>query len=396
MVYPKTIVEKNEGGLLEILSAAEQFCGDRFIEGLRMRSYSMEEIQQTTDTVRLYQARMNVEIRALSRFSETFLNQYATDNNGCFETASRLFNRLRSTISATRRLYKKTCPRRRRPQPASAPRPSVLGHSKLARASVNMDLFGVQSLDEASQELYTALDTFFSSLVGALALCHRVMQDERAIRADGERCQQIFDSCVRELMDTVKVIANGLMATETLPANELAERRAKARSLNEFYSENYHQHDKGQFTLFLALALAEQGRNNGLTAEEMVLWRDHPELAHQVKEAIALMPRMTDIEGQKGKVRGRVVVEFLAYCRLEKENLHKGYAYVCKEYKARGGTLELPGWKAVQAEWRACDRRGTSEDSLRTTFGNRLRSVTPEATENKNIIHMPLSCASGF
>ena len=83
----KTIVDKNEGSLLQIIKAAESFNAGGFLESLRKRNLSTYEIEQLTDEVREYQLKMNREVKALVRFSETFLSSYATENNRCFETA---------------------------------------------------------------------------------------------------------------------------------------------------------------------------------------------------------------------------------------------------------------------------------------------------------------------
>ena len=76
-----TIVEKDDKTLLEIIDMLEQFEKDKFIAGLQMRHYSLFQIEQTLDMVRSYQARMNIESRALVNFSESFIQQFATDNN---------------------------------------------------------------------------------------------------------------------------------------------------------------------------------------------------------------------------------------------------------------------------------------------------------------------------
>ena len=83
----KTIVDKNESSLLQIIRAAESFNAGGFLESLRKRNLSTYEIEQLTDEVREYQLKMNREVKALVRFSETFLSSYATENNRCFETA---------------------------------------------------------------------------------------------------------------------------------------------------------------------------------------------------------------------------------------------------------------------------------------------------------------------
>ena len=106
-----TIVEKDDKTLLEIIDALNQFEKDRFIAGIQARHYTKFQIEQTLDMVNSYQSRMNIEARSLVKFSEDFIQQFATDNNKCFETAERYFNRIRSTLSALKKVFQKTCPR---------------------------------------------------------------------------------------------------------------------------------------------------------------------------------------------------------------------------------------------------------------------------------------------
>ena len=101
-----TIVDKDERGLIKIIEAAQKFEEDRFLEGIRQRCYTAEDIQVAIDRIREYQAKLNTEARALVYFSQTFLQQYATNNNSCFETAHLLFNRIRSTLKASRAVFR--------------------------------------------------------------------------------------------------------------------------------------------------------------------------------------------------------------------------------------------------------------------------------------------------
>ena len=77
----RTIVEKNESSLLQIIQAAESFNAGGFLESLRKRNLSTYEIDQLTDEIKEYQSKINREARALVKFSETFLISYATENN---------------------------------------------------------------------------------------------------------------------------------------------------------------------------------------------------------------------------------------------------------------------------------------------------------------------------
>ena len=90
-----TIVEKDETNILKLISAAEQFSEERFLEGIKIKRYDVYDIKQTTIWVQEHQQMLNREYRALIKFSESFISNYATDNNKCFDTAYRLFNKIR-------------------------------------------------------------------------------------------------------------------------------------------------------------------------------------------------------------------------------------------------------------------------------------------------------------
>ena len=133
----KTIVDKTEDGLQEIIDAVEQFEEDRFLASLSVRRHTSYDIQQTILMVREYQAKMNREVLALNRFSETFIQEYATDNNKCFETAQRLFNHIRSTICASRKVFKRTCPIVRKPM---ADQPSIFRQESCDEETIDRQL----------------------------------------------------------------------------------------------------------------------------------------------------------------------------------------------------------------------------------------------------------------
>ena len=197
----RTIVEKNEDGLEEIIGAVQQFEEDRFLASLSVRRYTIYDIQQMAMTVREYQAKMNREVLALDNFAETFIQEYATDNNKCFETAQRLFNRIRSTICASRRIFRKTCPIVRKP---NEERPSIFKRSVLSFGYCQRDLFGVNSYEEAVKVLYEDLKTFFTTIISTLILCRRMIQTEMAVRKDDQMCLAIYKECREKALSGVK------------------------------------------------------------------------------------------------------------------------------------------------------------------------------------------------
>ena len=368
-----TIVEKDERGLKQIIEAAQQFEEDRFLEGIHQKCYTEMDIQAAIDRVREYQSKLNTEARALVYFSQRFLQQYATDNNECFETAQLLFKRIRSTLKASRAVFQKTCPVRRRRQPVALERPSIYVRSVLASGECNRDLFGLMSFDESVQTLYDEMQAFFTTVITTLGLCQYMIKTERAIREDSDRCEQIYKECERKALTSIKELTKVLSTVKILPENELTERKAKARSMKDFYRENYHLWNKEEFKMSVAIEVLRKGRNDGLTDEETKLWPNNHQQALRVREVIGRIDTMEDIEGNTNKLKSSFLVELIKWAGLESPDKEKAfYAYFCKQYKAQGGRYQTLGWSAVSQERKNRRDLGVSDEEQRDSFEARL------------------------
>ncbi len=367
MIYT-TIVEKDEAGLEELIDAVSQFEEDRFLEGLRMRRYTQYDIQQATLRVREYQSKMNREVLALDRFSTTFIQEYATDNNRCFETAARLFNRIRSTISASRRVFRRTCPIVRR-QSSVGNTGSIWQRSVLSFGGCTRDLFGISSYDEAVQVLYEDLRTFFITVVSTLVLCRKMIMQEMAVREDGGLCLSIYRESREKAMSGIRELAKEFVGVQ-LSANELAQRRSKAQSMAEFAKRNYHRFERTEFRQFLLYEAIQEGRNDGLTDVESALWPDDHARALAARAALQKFDSL-DAEGQRGKLDSRAMVEFLKWCGVGKEREKRLYEeYVCTTY---GGRLRLLGWGSICKMRRECEEQQITDSELAGSFEKRLR-----------------------
>lgn len=359
-------MDKSDEGLAEIISAVEQFEEDRFLAGLQVRRHTVYDIQQASLMVREYQQKMNREVLALSRFSETFIQEYATDNNKCFETAQRLFNRIRSTISASRRVFRKTCPIVRKPV---ADRPSVFRRSVLSYAQCQRDLFGVSTYDDAVRLLYEDLQTFFTTVIGTLLLCRQMIQAEQTVRQDESQCLAIWRDCRDKALSGVKELALEV-GVAVVPDNELTKRRSEAKSLGQFAQDNYHRYNTTEFKMSVIIEAVRQARNDGLTDDEARLWPDDHEKALRVRQVIAQIDDISGAEGQKGKLNGTMLVEFIKWCevpRAMEKNLYE--TYFCTTYKGR---LKLPVWNTLSKVRKDHEELNISDEAERESFERRL------------------------
>lgn len=370
----RTIVEKNESSLLQIIQAAESFNAGGFLESLRKRNLSTYEIDQLTDEIKEYQSKINREARALVKFSETFLVSYATENNRCYETAEQLFNRIRSTISGARRVLRKTCPRRMHRQPEGKEQPLFYLRSILTVGSHTGDLFGMESFEYSVQELFRVMMNFFTSIIGTLGLCHRMIVSEREIRQDADRCLDIYNDTCAKLMEEVNQMSHWLGAVKQLPESKLLRRKEQARSEKAFARENYHQYTPAELKQMLVLEVVRRGQNDGLTDEEALLWPNDHQQALRVRNVILLFDQM-DAEGLKGKMDSSLIIEFLKWCRVESKLEKRLYQYFCKAYKEHGGQLQMLGWTSVSQVRKDRREQQISDEELAASFERRLAEI---------------------
>ncbi len=367
-----TIVEKDDKTFLEIIEMLEQFEKERFIAGLQMRHYSTFQIEQTLDMVRSYQSRLNMEARALSNFSESFIQQFATDNNKCFMEAQRYFNRIRSTLCALKKVFQMTCQKSMAQLPEGKEHPSVFERSPLGKGAYMVDMYGLASYDDAVQQLYHEMETLLTTATATLALCHQMIENEKMIREDTELLKSIYHNSCQQLMGSVREYAGMMEAPEQLPETDLNKRRRKASSMDDFLRAEYHNVPKQEFKKYVWLEAVRQGRNDGLTEEETFLWPNNHDKVQAVRWAIENFDMM-DVEGQMGKLNSVSIVYFLKWCGVEKGKEKRLYQYFCDMYKGKFHPLV---WSSISKERKEQHERGITDRGAAATFQRMLEVVS--------------------
>ncbi|MBR3624756.1 MAG: hypothetical protein IKN48_00120 [Bacteroidaceae bacterium] len=378
-----TIVEKDKSGLEMILDAMNELLEGRFIEGIRYKHHSLYEIAQTKEEIGIYQHRLNLESIALVRFSESFISQYATDNNECFNEAEVFVNKITSTLCCIRELFKKMTPIVRDKVPVNAEAPSVFDVSPLGKGIYSEDLFGLESFSKEVQELYKALETLLSTATSILALCHLMIESVEKTRNDTVRLKQIYKDSCQELLETVKAASAFVAVTQELPENELEERRKKAGSEDneKFLQDNYHRYSKKDFTQFLIIKVVREARSNGLTEKEAFFWHDNRDKALLVRKAIENFDSINGAEGKNGRLSSDVVVKFLIWSEVPQPLQRQLYNdYFIPNYITHGKLKQL-GWSAISDRRKFRKELGITDEQTSQDFEQMLLSAIADNSE---------------
>lgn len=345
MIY-QTIVEKDETGLNLILEAAKKFEMDNYLSALQSCRMNIRDVLRMTNDVKRFRLKLSNEHLALAEFSLVFNNQYATKNNSCFSVAESIFYKIRGTVSGSKKIYKKFSKTMRR-KPTLREQEvncSVFCLSELAKQHQSGHLFGFDSYDVCVENLYLELEGFFMELIKCLALCRYVINDEKNIKGNYERCKKIYQECFDNIVDNsryiIQIYKNSAIP---VPEDEMAVRKSKARSMEEFICENFHKYDTAQFTNHVVASVIAQGKNDGLDEVESLLWPENHEKVKAVRIVIAHFDEL-DPEGQKGKLDANAVAYVMLWSGIGEGNDGKVKKFVmeyfAKNYHGKYGMLK--------------------------------------------------------
>lgn len=378
-MIPKTIVEHDSSGIEMVLDAMDELLEDKFIEGIKNKHHDIYEIRQTTEQVKIYQHRMNIEANSLTRFSERFIRSFATNNNKCFSTAEVLFGKIRSTIASLKKVFHKTTARDYTQLPEGVDPPSVFDKSPLGHGEYTPDAFGLESFPKEVQELYQAIETLFATAASILALCHLMIEEEAKTRNDIVQLRQIYKESCDELLGAVKAATKFCTITEELPENELEERRQKIGSENDerFLKSGYHTVNTDVLTQYLVIKTIREARREGLTELEAFFWRNDREKALRVRKIVENFDLVSEVLGQSNSLSSVVMVEFLKYCGVP-ESLEKQLytQYFFPKYQ-KNGTHNPLGWNTISGKRKELKEMGDTDEKLANDFRKRLSAIFP-------------------
>lgn len=343
MLY-STIVDKNEQGLLMIIEAAEMFEQGKYLNAIYDCRLKKDEVLSVTEYVKEYKAKLSKEHLALAKFALTFNSEYATENNKCFDSAEKLFGKIRSTISGSKRIYKRFCRTvRKRTPPFASQRPSVFKRSELVNDYYSGQLFGIETYDKCVQQLYEQLEDFFFELVKCLALCRMIITEENSIRNTPERCMDIYRECYDKMVSNSRMMVRTFKESKIVPPSEIEERRNKAGSLRDFICNNYHMYDLSQFQMYVVVS--ELTKDNKMTDVEKILFgADNIEMAEKARLIIHHFDELEN-NAHKGKHKDKhssyCVASFMLWCGVGNTQDDKVKLFV-EEYFNKNYNGEYP------------------------------------------------------
>lgn len=393
MLY-NSIVQRDESGLNSIYEKAREFEMENALEAIIACKFNLRKVEKTLSLVRIYQNILNVESSELVEFSDNFIDQYATDNNKCFEIALKLVKKIGKTITGSMKLFRSFCPVIRRKLDARHNVVLALDYSKLTSRLYHSDFFGSAVYEDSVKTLLHEMAAFFHHLVTTMKVCKDMIQKEKEVKGDYERLKKIFEKSCDEVLLCVNDVNATFKNAVLVTPEELEERRKNARPMSEWLSEDYHAHDKEWLRKEGYIRRVIAGGEAGLDETASNLWAHNHAKGKEVVDVIAkldtlgLLTRKTKTAGKLGKFDSREMVYFIKWSEVSSVDEQgkvvnevkekRFYTYLQTIYK---GSYEFPSWQAVCHERAFCYVEMTHQDMVNAFAEHLLQSQQAEFRE---------------
>jgi len=389
MLY-STIVQRDETGFRMIYEAAQEFEELNVLEAIVKCKFSKKKVEQTLNLVREYQLRLNNESMDLVEFSETFIEEYATDHNECFRITEKLVRRIGTTITGSMKIFRKFCPVVRRKLDGSGNIVPTLDYSRLTFRQFHGQFFGVEVYTELVKTLLHELSTFFYHLVTVLKVCKDMIRQEEEVMGNYERLKEIFEKSCDEVLRCVNDVFDTFGHIKLISEEEMEERRKNARPMKEWLAKDYHSHDKKWMKQQAIIYRLVSGRQYGLDDEASNLWAHNPEWGRKICDIIPILDTLhipfkhskkAKAKGKKGTYDAREMVYFVKYSGVSRmsedgktiinEAAERQFYenYLKKKYN---GDYLLPSWQAVCHERRYMYNEKVSMQEMANNFASHL------------------------
>lgn len=340
--------EKTEERMLDVIDTVQELTKDRFIASLYIRHYNSIDVDIKLAEVRRCLDIVHGESLRLAKLELTYNLDFAVDDNQRFTTAQRLFNRLRSSMACIRKSFRQSCPIIHKPPRNPNFRPSIFERSVLTKGCCARDLYDITSFDDNVQALYYEQQALFSNVILSLAICYRVIKQEREISADPKLCvQRLEEQCQRILAD----LEDKIDLMKEIPESEI-QKMIDLMGKENFAQQYFHKPTVKTLTDYAIYSVQQRIKQQRLSQKTSLLFFDPA----KERDVILLLQHFDELRPDKRhKMNALKIRLFCNWCHGGKVDnpKQKYYSYLLNNYN--GTKQQFPDWHAVTTSKRDLD-----------------------------------------
>ena len=292
---------------------------DRFLYSLQQKKRDLDGLLTFNKRLVLSYDYTLQEYNRLQELRKTYNQEYPTEHKKYFSTAVKLMSKMRSTLSAYKKIVDEFHPKKKR---GAKYKEGVTAYERtpLYNGPYSQDLFGWEVYPERSvKDLFNNLNDYLKLAKSCLKLCLEVIDEEKAIRNDPERAYELYKDSFNRSVSGNRRLIDDMIKNNVYLDNDIVKVMEEAEDVKALIASLYHEFNHSDWNHFCACKTISDGRKVGLTKEESLLFgKDNTEIVIRIRvlldHIMELAEQRDDVIGWEGMLDGCFVMRLLIWC----------------------------------------------------------------------------------
>lgn len=338
--------EASEETLRKLDEKFKPVSEDRFIYSLQQKHWDIEGVHTFNARLQISFDYTLKEYGRLQELQKTYNREYPTDNKQYLTTAIELMSKMRSTLSAYKKITNEFQQKKKRGSKVKEGM-TACDRTPLYNGAYSQDAFGWDTYpDKAVKELLKNLNDYMELAGKCLKLCLKVIEEEKAIHANPEWAYALYQDSFDRSVSNSKRMIEWMKQKDEDVENDILKAMEHAEDVNLLIAELYHAFSHSDFNFYCACKIINDGRKAGLTTEEAALFgKDSISKVIRIQTLLdhiqELIAHREDAIGWKGMLDGEFVMHLLFWCGWDGSKNEVLLNYVTKRCKGKVNVVKM-------------------------------------------------------
>lgn len=318
MGYP-LYIEASEKTLRMLDEKFKPVAEDRFLYSLQQKRWTIEDVHNFNARLQISYDYTLKEYARIQELRKTYNKEYPTDHKKYLSTAIELMCKMRSTLSAYRKIADGFRPKKKR---GSKLKEGVIAcdRTPLYNGAYSQDAFGWEVYpDKAVKDLLKNLNDYLELAGKCLDLCIEIIDEEKEVRNTPDWAYALYKDSFDRSVSNSKLLIEFMKQQGGTIDHDIVKAIDEAKDVKQLIAELYHAFNHSDFNFYCACKTISDGRKAGLTPEEAVLFGKNniDKVIHirtLLDHILELAQQRDDIIGWEGMLDGKFVMHLLYWC----------------------------------------------------------------------------------
>lgn len=319
---------------------------DRFLYSLQQKKRDLDGLLTFNKRLVLSYDYTLQEYNRLQELRKTYNQEYPTEHKKYFSTAVKLMSKMRSTLSAFKKIVDEFHPKKKR---GAKYKEGFTAYERtpLYNGPYSQDLFGWEVYPERSvKDLFNNLNDYLKLAKSCLKLCLEVIDEEKAIRNDPERAYELYKDSFNRSVSGNRRLIDDMIKNNVYLDNDIVKVMEEAKDVKALIANLYHEFNHSDWNHFCACKTISDGRKVGLTKEESLLFgKDNTETVIRIRtlldHILELAEQRDDVIGWEGMLDGCFVMRLLFWCGWNGSKNEALLNYITKRCEGKVNVVKM-------------------------------------------------------